>query len=380
MIKVVIYMQNLFTNPDNRKKLITAGAAALVLVVGWQLYSNLTYKPETEKIIPLVRTVTVGETKADGANVYPGQVMGRYESRLAFQVGGKIVNRMVNLGDKVSAGQILMTLDPKDVNQAVEASNAQLASAIANQKLAADNAQRFNTLYANGAVSAATRDQYNTQLEAANAALRQAQAQANANNNQLEYTMLRSDVDGVVAAVTGEIGMVTAAGTPMVTVVKDGEREVQINVPENALGRLTLGEQADVSFWALPDLKCSGTIREIAPMADPMTKTYKVCVAIDSMPADARLGMTAKVSFNKETNGDDQFVLPGAAIYQTNDNPSVWVVRNNHAQLIPVQIAGYNDNNVIISGGLTKGDVVITAGIAKLVPDQEVRLAEGGEQ
>lgn len=90
--------------------------------------------------------------------------------------------------------------------------------------------------------------------------------------------------------------------------------------------------------------------------------------------------LTAKVSFNKETNGDDQFVLPGAAIYQTNDNPSVWVVRNNRAQLIPVQIAGYNDNNVIISGGLTKGDVVITAGIAKLVPDQEVRLAEGGEQ
>ena len=372
-------MQKFFTNPENRKKLITAGAAALVLVVGWQLYSNLTYKPEAEKIVPLVRTVTVGETAADGANVYPGQVMGRYESKLAFQVGGKIVNRMINLGDKVSAGQVLMTLDPKDVNQAVEASNAQLASAIANQKLAADNAQRFNTLYASGAVSAASRDQYNTQLEAANAALRQAQAQANANNNQLEYTMLRSDVDGVVAAVTGEIGMVTAAGTPMVTVVKDGEREVQINVPENALGNLALGEQAEVSFWALPKLKCSGSIREIAPMADPMTKTYKVCVAIDSMPAEARLGMTAKVSFNKEAN-DQQFVLPGAAIYQTNDNPSVWVVRNNHAQLVPVEIAGYNDNNVIISSGLAKGDVVITAGIAKLVPDQEVRLAEGGEQ
>lgn len=372
-------MQKFFTDPDNRKKLITAGAAALVLVVGWQLYSNLTYKPATEKIVPLVRTVTVGETAADGANVYPGQVMGRYESKLAFQVGGKIVNRMINLGDKVSAGQVLMTLDPKDVNQAVEASNAQLASAIANQKLAADNAQRFNTLYASGAVSAASRDQYNTQLEAANAALRQAQAQANANNNQLEYTMLRSDVDGVVAAVTGEIGMVTAAGTPMVTVVKDGEREVQINVPENALGSLALGEEADVSFWALPNLKCSGSIREIAPMADPMTKTYKVCVAISNMPAEARLGMTAKVSFNKEAD-DQQFVLPGAAIYQTNDNPSVWVVRNNHAQLVPVEIAGYNDNNVIISSGLAKGDVVITAGIAKLVPDQEVRLAEGGEQ
>lgn len=373
-------MQEFFTNPENRKKIITAGAAALVLVVGWQLYSNLTSKPEAEKIIPMVRTITVGQTTMDESNVYPGQVMGRYESRLSFQVGGKIVNRFVNLGDKVSAGQILMTLDPKDVNQAVEASNAQLASAIANQRLAAENARRFNTLYASGAVSAASRDQYNTQLDAANAALRQAQAQANANNNQLEYTNLRSDVDGVVAAVSGEIGMVTAAGTPMVTVVKNGEREVQISVPENALGTIAIGDNADVSFWALPNKSCSGTIREIAPMADPLTKTYNVRVSINDMPSEARLGMTAKVSFNKEAVGKSQFIIPGAAVYQTNDNPSVWIVRDKHAQLVPIEIGGYNGNNVIVKSGLSKGDVVITAGITKLVPNQEVRLIEGGEQ
>lgn len=373
-------MQEFFTNPENRKKIITAGAAALVLVVGWQLYSNLTSKPEAEKIIPMVRTITVGQTTMDESNVYPGQVMGRYESRLSFQVGGKIVNRFVNLGDKVSAGQILMTLDPKDVNQAVEASNAQLASAIANQRLAAENARRFNTLYASGAVSAASRDQYNTQLDAANAALRQAQAQANANNNQLEYTNLRSDVDGVVAAVSGEIGMVTAAGTPMVTVVKNGEREVQISVPENALGTIAIGDNADVSFWALPNKSCSGTIREIAPMADPLTKTYNVRVSINDMPSEACLGMTAKVSFNKEAVGESQFIIPGAAVYQTNDNPSVWIVRDKHAQLVPIEIGGYNGNNVIVKSGLSKGDVVITAGIAKLVPNQEVRLIEGGEQ
>lgn len=373
-------MQKIFTNPETRKKLITAGSAALVLFAGWHLYSNLTDKPATEKIIPLVRTITVGDTIADGSNVYPGQVMGRYESRLAFQVGGKITNRYVNLGDKVSAGQVLMTLDPKDVSQAVEASNAQLASAIANQKLAAENARRFNTLYDSGAVSAASRDQYNTQLDAANAALRQAQAQANANNNQLEYTSLRSDVNGVVAAVTGEIGMVTGAGTPMITVVKDGEREVQISVPENALANFSIGDHADVSFWALPNKTCNGTIREIAPMADPLTKTYNVRVSINDMPDEARLGMTAKVIFNKKAVDESQFIIPGAAVYQTNDNPSVWVVRDKHAQLVPIEIGGYNGNNVIVKSGLNKGDVVITAGIAKLVPNQEVRLIEGGEQ
>ena len=366
-------MEKLPKLPDKKK--LVAGAAVVVLAAaGWQLYSSIMHKPQEANYIPIVRTMTIGESIIDSSAVYPGEVRGRYESQLAFQTAGRIASRLVNVGDRVHAGQILMTIDPKDVNQSVEAANAQLASAIANQKLAADNAARFNKLYA---VSEATRDQYNTQLEAANAALRQAQANANASGNQLGYTQLTSDADGVVATITGEAGQVTAAGTPMVTIVRSGEREIQINVPENV--KLSVGQQADISFWALPDVTAKGTVREIAPIADSITRTYKVRVAVPQLPAEAKLGMTAKVSFKDAAASEDELVIPATALYQVNGKTQVWLVRNNRAVLQDVKVAGYVGNNVRLAGGLNKGDILITAGLSKLVDNQQVRLTKGGD-
>jgi multidrug efflux system membrane fusion protein len=363
-------MEKLPKLPDKKK--LVAGAAVVVLAAaGWQLYSSITHKPQEANYIPIVRTMTIGESIVDSSAVYPGEVRGRYESQLAFQTAGRIASRLVNVGDQVHAGQILMTIDPKDVNQSVEAANAQLTSAVANQKLAADNAARFNKLYAGGAVSEAMRDQYNTQLEAANAALRQAQANANASGNQLSYTQLTSDADGVVAAITG------AAGTPMVTIVRSGEREIQINVPENV--KLSIGQQADISFWALPDVTAKGTVREISPIADSITRTYKVRVAVPQLPAEAKLGMTAKVSFKDAAAAADELVIPATALYQVNGKTQVWLVRNNRAVLQDVKVAGYVGTNVRLAGGLNKGDILITAGLSKLVDNQQVRLTKGGD-
>lgn len=372
-------MKEFFMNQDNKKKLAIAAATILVLGGGYTLYHNITNETVSDKVIPSVRTITIGQITNNNFLTYPGEVRGRYESQLAFQVAGKINARMVNVGDHVSAGQILITLDPKDINQSVEASSAQLNSARANQKLAADNAARYNKLYAGGAVSEAVRDQYNTQLDAANATLRQAQAQANTSTNQLSYTQLSSDADGVVAAINGEVGQIAAAGTPIVTIVRSGEREIQINIPENA--QLKIGQKAKINLWALPNVDIQGTIREIAPMADPITRTYKTCVSVPNLPAEAKLGMTAKVTFEKQ-NTDEKIndcIIPATALYQVNKKTQVWVVRDNHAQLIDISIAGYAGNNVKVSSGLNNGDIVITAGLSKLTPNQEVRLVEGGE-
>lgn len=360
-----------------QKKVVALSTSVLLVAAGWQLYHVLAAKPQPAKVIPLVRTVTVGEASTSTQDVYPGEVRGRYESNLAFQVAGKINNRFVNIGDSVTAGQVLMTIDPKDIDQALAASEAQLASAIANQKLAADNAARFTKLYEGGAVSQAVYDQYITQLDAANASLRQAQAQAKVNLHQTEYTKLRSDANGVVANIVGEIGQVTAAGTPLVTVVQNGDREVQIYVPENKLSALSLGQVAFVNFWALPDVKAQGTISEIAPMADAITKTYRVRVAIDNMPAEAKLGMTTKVTL---ANGKAKhFLLPATAIYQIDSQPKVWLVKDNKASLTDISIGGYAGNEVIVAKGLQQGDVVITAGLSKLTPNQAVRLMESGD-
>ena len=359
-----------------KKQLTNAVCAVVICGAGYQMYNVVANKPKAEKIIPYVRTITVGNTDNTGASVYPGAVHGRYESNLAFQVAGKINNRLVNLGDKVKTGQVLMTIDPKDVSQNLEASQGALAAAMSNQKLAEANAQRFRQLYAQGAASKLTLDNYNTQLEAANAALRQAQAQANAAGNQLDYTQLKSDADGVVAALTGEVGMVTAAGAVMATVVRDNEQEIRINVPESALGKLQVGQEAEVTFWALGDAKVKGRVRDIGSMADAATKTYRVNVALDAMPKGAKLGMTAKVVF-ADKNAVSGYTIPASAIYKTADKTQVWLVEDKYVKLQNVVVSQYKGNDVIVGSGLKNGDVVVTAGLSKLLEKQEVRLLEG---
>ncbi|HAT98026.1 MAG TPA: efflux RND transporter periplasmic adaptor subunit, partial [Acidaminococcaceae bacterium] len=232
--------------------------AAAVLFVGWRIFSALQPPALEAPVVPVVRTVTIGETAANDTAVYPGEVRGKYESNLAFQVAGKIVARHINLGDSVREGQVLMEIDPKDVKQSYDAAEAAYQAAVSNYKLAKDNYDRYNALFEKNAVSAMVRDQYKTQFDAAASGLKSAEAQWNASRNQLGYTQLVSDHDGTVASISGEIGQVVGAGTPVATVVRDGSREIQIYVPENRLGQISLNQPATITFWALNDLKAAG--------------------------------------------------------------------------------------------------------------------------
>ncbi|MBR1591343.1 MAG: efflux RND transporter periplasmic adaptor subunit [Acidaminococcaceae bacterium] len=345
---------------------------AVAAFLGWRTYSVL-HAPVTEsRPVPVVRTITVGTEAADDKAVYPGEVRGKYESSLAFQVAGKIVARHVNLGDTVRAGQVLMEIDPKDVKQGYDAAQASYQAALSNYQLAKDNYERFSVLYEKGAVSSMARDQYKTQFDAAASSLKSAQAQLNASQNQLGYTQLISDHDGTVASISGEIGQVVGAGTPVVTVVQDGSREIQIYIPENRLGQIKPNQSASITFWALNDITASGHISEIAPMADSVTRTYKVKVAVDAMPEAAKLGMTAKVTL--QSGSAKALTVPSGAIYQTGEQTQVWVIRDKKATLVNVKTAGYEGSNVIVTDGLSAGDVVVTGGVNKLAEGQEVRL------
>lgn len=369
-------MKNFMENLHLTKKQWYYLGAVLGICLIYFAFTHFKGSEAPQKTIPYVRTVTVGTQTGSNYDVYPGEVRGRYESNLAFQVTGKIIRRQANLGDTVKAGDVLMEIDPRDVNESVNSSRAAVSAASANFLLASDNAQRYRTLYTQGAVSKATLDQYNTQLEAQQAALNQAKAQYQAALNQLNYTRLTSDHDGVVSSVTGEVGQVAAAGTPVITVVQSGEKEVHIYIPENKLASIHPGQSAVIDFWALQNVTAEGQIREIAPMADPATRTYEVKVSINNMPPQAKLGMTAKVSFTGGTS--DIVTLPKSAIYQTENTPQVWIVKDNHVTLVPVEIAGYENNSVKIKNGLQKGDIVVTGGTTKLSANQEVRL-EGEE-
>lgn len=346
----------------------------ILAFLGRTLYKTF-YKAPIVKDIPVVRTVTVGSSSQANNYTYPGEVRGKYESNLAFQVGGKIISRSINLGDTVRAGQVLMTIDPKDVRQSYNLYQAAVNSAQSNYKLAKDNARRYETLFSKGAVSEAIRDQYRTQYEAAAATLQQAEAQLIASSHQLEYTQLLADHDGVISALSGEIGQVVSAGTPVATLVQSGDREIQIFVPEGRLNTIQPGQSCQVTFWALDNITATGIITEIAPMADQATKTYKVRVTINEMPPEAKLGMTAKVQLND--GNTTNILIPRSSIYSTTDAPQVWLVKDNKVSLAKITISGYKDDKVIVTSGLKSGDIVVTAGITKLSNNMEVRI-EGG--
>lgn len=327
----------------------------------------------------LVKTMEVGKATDSTAGTYSGTVKGRYESKLSFQAGGRITTRNVQLGTRVKAGDILMTVDPKDIVQAVHQSQAQVDAAAAQLQLAAANLKRYKELYSADAVSAADLDQFQTAYDRAAAQYNQAQAGQQAQDNQLSYTQLTADADGVISAVSAEVGQVVPAGQPVVTLVHDGDLEVTINVPENKLADFPVGKAVTVSFWALQNQTVSGVVREVAPMADAVSRTYEVNITLQNPPQGVQLGMTASVAnAGEEQAAADTVILPLSAIYQTGSTPQVWVVgKDKTLSLQNVSVETFGDNTVKVTG-LHKGDRVVTAGVHKLRAGEKVRI-EGAD-
>lgn len=326
----------------------------------------------------LVRTTVVGSAEDAQSYVYSGEVRGRYESMLAFQAGGRIVKRNVQLGDVVHAGDVLMEIDPKDIKESVALASAQVRAAESQMRLAEVNLGRFQRLHRDGAIPKLQLDQTQTAYDAASAARDQATALRAVSANQLEYTFLRADKDGVIAGVMAEIGQVVGPGMPVIVLVRDGDREVEISVPENRIDALHEVKGIVVSFWALPGVELAGEIRETAPMADPILRTYKTRIRLLNPPADIKLGMTASVRVEANDHGARVRMIPLSAIYQENDKPNVWLVKDGKLELRPVELDGFGTETVRVVKGLEDGDVVVTAGIHKLTRGQKVRVLKGG--
>lgn len=358
---------------------MTIGAALLLSAV---IFSGCGKEAAPEPKLPLVRTQTVSVGSAAQSAEYSGSVHGRYEKNMAFQVGGQIIERSVQLGDRVSAGSVMMRIDPKDVAQKTAAADAQAEAAGAQLALAETNLARYRQLYAEAAIAAAVLDQYQTAYDAALAAYQAAAAQATEAHNALSYTELVADADGVVSGLSAEVGQVVAAGQTVLTFVESGEMEVEINVPENRLPIISVGKNVEVSFWAMEAAKTRGVVREIAPMADRATRTYKVRVSIPTPPAGMALGMTASVRVSgakPDNKTKTTTTLPLSAIYQTGENPCVWIVKDGKVTLREVSVESFGSNEAIVRG-LESGDVVVTAGVHKLHEGEEVRLgAEAGK-
>jgi RND family efflux transporter MFP subunit len=307
----------------------------------------------------VVKTHTVSQSIAEAGRVHSGEVRARHETALAFRIGGKMLERKVDTGSAVKAGQLLARLDPADVRLAADQAEAQRALALA-------EAKRYRDLHAKNFVSAAA-------LDAKETALATAKAQASMARNQAAYANLSADHDGVVAAVLAEPGQVVSAGQPVLRIARDGEREVAIAVAEADVIGLKPGMTAEISLWS-GKRAYQGRLRELSPAADPATRTYAARVSILDADASLALGMTASVRFTAESS--PALVVPLAALFQQGEKFAVWAIGSDSTvSLKPVTVAGYTDAGAKIAAGLQPGERIVAAGVHKLAAGQKVRIA-----
>jgi multidrug efflux system membrane fusion protein len=327
---------------------------------------------KAEDIRP-VRAMTLVAADADAKAEFSGDVRPRIESRLGFRVGGKIVARKVEVGSLVKRGQVLMQLDPQDLQLAQLQSAAVLKAAQSNRDLARAEQQRYEDLRARNFVSQAVLDAKQTAFQAAQASFDQATAAARNQVNQTGYATLIANADGVVTGVDAEVGQVVAAGTPVLRVAETREKEVVIGIPEDQVELLRQVKDIRIHLWADPATVIEGTLRELSPVADPVSRTFTARIALPAESAQVRLGMTAYVTFvSKIPPG--MIRVPLSALVRDKLTTSVWVVEQGAVSLVPVQITGPAGNDMLLSGGASAGQVIVTAGVNLLKSGQKVTI------
>lgn len=351
-----------------------AAALVLAIVLAGSLAGCSKPVPKAEEVRP-VRVIRTAAKPVDVVAEFPGEVRPRVESRLGFRVGGKIISRKVDVGATVKRGQVLMQLDPQDLQLAQAQANAGLKAAESNFQLAKAELARYQELREKNFVSQAVLDSKNTAYLAARASYDQAMAAYRNQSNMAGYATLVADADGVVAGIDAEVGQVVAAGTPVLRLAQAGEKEIVIGIPEDKVDAVRRISDVKVRIWAMPDAVFTGKIREIAPIADPATRTYTARVAIPEAPADVKLGMTAYVAF-ASASPQAMLKLPLTAIFQDKNGSAVWVVENGAVKQLPVQLAGPAGNDVLVAGGLASGQTVVTAGVNLLKPGQKVKILD----
>lgn len=322
-----------------------------------------------------VKVLTVGVDAVQSAREFAGEVRPRSESRLGFRVGGKILQRQAELGQRVKAGQVLAQLDPQDYQLAAQAAQAQLAAARTQRDLAAADFKRFQALREQNFISGAELERREATFKAAQAQFDQAQAQLSTQGNQARYTQLAANVAGVVTAVEAEPGQVVAAGAPVVRIAQDGPRDVVFAVPEDRVADIRPGSEVAVRLLAGGE-PLGGRVREVAASADPVTRTFTVKVGLDAA-AQPPLGSTAYVVPRALSAAGAQVLkLPTSALRQEGQGTAVWVLdkATMTVRSQPVQLATADGNEAVIAGGLQPGMTVVSAGVHVLAPGQKVRL------
>ncbi|MBY5764857.1 efflux RND transporter periplasmic adaptor subunit [Rhizobium leguminosarum] len=331
-------------------------------------------KAEVKQVIRPVKVVEIAKAGDTRKLDYSGSVKPRTEMNLGFRVAGKITERLVDIGDKVKPGDVLARMDSTDYQLAVKTAEANLAAAEKGVETA-DLVNKRNQQLFDKNVSPKSQleqaslsyDQAVSSRDAAISALDQAK-------NQVSYAELKADHNGIVTTINADVGQVVTSGTPVVAVAVDGEKEVQIAVPENDIAEFKPGKTVKASFWADDRLVLDGKVREVSGSADQQSRTFAVRVSLPNDP-QVLLGMTATIEADV-SNGNSYVSIPLSALAEKDGKQMVWTVDRDTATVHgrDIKVSDFTGDGVHVTEGLDTGDLVVSAGTQFMSENLKVKV------
>jgi multidrug efflux system membrane fusion protein len=372
-------MYNLYTDDwffSETRRFAYLGLCVAVLLSACQRHTPP--GPPAARVVALkVHALAAGESSGPR---YPVEVAARYSNAMSFRVAGQITERKVRLGDRIHRGEIVARLDAIDAAKQAAAARSALGAAehrlqFARQQLDRDKAQLKQNL-----IAASQFEQTEDAYVAALAGRDQSADQWTVANNALRYTTLVADHDGLITAENADTGQVVAAGQAVYGLAWSGDVDVDLDAAASDLNKMTTGQAADVIFSALPGRHFVAHVREIAPDADPQSRTYRVKLTLNDAGPEVRLGMTGDATLSTADRGTlaprsasgtpapgdaPIFKIPATAIFHRGNDTAVWILRpqDSTLELRPVTVRSYTERSVLVSEGIKEGDNLVMAGV-----------------
>jgi RND family efflux transporter MFP subunit len=299
----------------------------------------------------------------------------RVESDLGFRVTGKVVRRLVDVGQQVTTGQLLAILDDTDLKLQVDQAEAEQRAATTALAQATADERRGNELLKRGWSADATFDRQKAAAEEARGRMTRAERALELARNNLSYATLTAGSTGVVTATMVEPGQVVAAGQAAIRLARLDEKEAVVAVPESLVERVRTGT-ATLSLWSQANSHYAAHLRELAPAADPATRTYLARFSLPDAGPEVALGMTATLTLADPAR-EQVARLPLSALFNQGTGPALWVVDDKgDLALKPVTVTAYEGRDVLIAGGVGEGQRVVALGVQKLDPTEKVKIVQ----
>jgi len=321
-----------------------------------------------------VRIIVAENGELGQAVVLTGQILAEKEIASAFRIGGRILERNADIGDRVGPDQVLAKLDPQNELNALRSARAALSAAEARLVQDANTFQRQETLLASGFTTKVLFDQAQQGLHTAQAAVDDAKAQLEIAEDRVGYTELKDTVAGTITARGAEAGEVVHAGQMVFQIARDSGWDAVFDVPAQVIRSAPADATITIALTDDPAVTAKGRVRQVDPQADPITRTFRVRVSVNDPPAAMRLGAT--VTGRLEIGAGKGITVPASALTAVDRSPALWIVdpANLTVKLRPVEVLRFDPGSVVISSGLDVGELVVTAGVQALHPGQKVRL------